>query len=160
MTDIDLGWAAGFYEGEGYSRARKGGGGLEVVVGQVSTEPLDKLQRLFGGSIRKDTKRQTYNPHAQPFYFWTIGGVAARKFLEAIYPHVIAPKRRVQIYETMTFPLANRKWARDPERLRAMVEACKELKPGKKNGGLVKRIAEKFCVSPKTIYNIREGYSG
>jgi hypothetical protein len=45
---VDIGWAAGFYEGEGSFVD-----GRYVSVAQKTEEPLIKFQSLFGGSINK-----------------------------------------------------------------------------------------------------------
>jgi hypothetical protein len=165
MTDIELGWAAGFYEGEGYCRSRKGGGGLEINVGQNDRRPLNKLRRLFGGSVTLDrwrcerVKRLKLN-HNSKFFYWRIGGHAARKFLEAVYPFVASQHKQKQINEALAVPLVVRRWSRNPERLAAMREAVKHMDRSKKYGDEIKNIAEQFGVSPKTIYNIRERYIG
>lgn len=56
---MEVAWAAGFLDGEGHfgiGRGGRGGRHLRVVLeaAQVATrEPLDRLQRLFGGNVRE-----------------------------------------------------------------------------------------------------------
>lgn len=45
---VQLGWAAGFLEGEG---SFTNGGSPCVSAGQVQREPLERLSALFGGRI-------------------------------------------------------------------------------------------------------------
>ena len=54
----DLRWAAGFLEGEGcfgiYGRGKqRGRRQASISAGQANREPLEKLVRLFGGTIHR-----------------------------------------------------------------------------------------------------------
>ena len=50
VTVPDIAWAAGFLEGEGsFGRTRTC---VHVEATQVNREPLDRLQNLFGGTVR------------------------------------------------------------------------------------------------------------
>jgi hypothetical protein len=81
-------WAAGFYEGEGSLWDRS------VKLSQVNIWPLLKVQKLFGGSMRLETKRSSINH--KPIWVLYISGARGRDFVEAIYPH-LSPHRQAQI---------------------------------------------------------------
>jgi hypothetical protein len=66
--ELEIAWAAGFMEGEGYFSADPSTGRRRLGANQVNREPLDHLQRLFGGQIHK--REQTVR---QSWYGWQIG---------------------------------------------------------------------------------------
>ena len=91
-TIRDIAWAAGFLEGEGSFASR--GGTVNAV--QVNTEPLHRLQELFGGSIYFDDKRTQKNPNWQPVSAWSVSGARARGFAMTIYS-LMSSRRQEQI---------------------------------------------------------------
>lgn len=69
MKIDDAAWVAGFFEGEGnISFGQRGG--VKLNVQQVNREPLDKLQSIFGGSIRGPIVPK--NTKAQPYFSWNL----------------------------------------------------------------------------------------
>ena len=91
-TISDLHWAAGYYEGEGSFSSNKGSG--YVCISQNDPWPNEKMQLLFGGTLRfrqVDAKR---NPHV--YSFWFITGPRARGFVMTIYK-LLSPRRQMQI---------------------------------------------------------------
>jgi len=92
MNDVELGWVAGFLEGEGCFQGRCKGAVL-VSASQVQREPLERLQTLIGGPIRIYPQK---NPKHQPFHRWhVLGDVAVDLMLEIF--HLMSPKRREQM---------------------------------------------------------------
>jgi hypothetical protein len=93
-TVADLHWAAGFLEGEGcfYRFRRPGAVSIGVGATQVDTEPLEKLQRLFGGRITKKsmTARNRQQPHA-----WTVYGARAWGVALTLYT-LLSNRRKAQ----------------------------------------------------------------
>lgn len=91
---IEVAWAAGIYEGEGYTcicKSKKDGyvgQTAQVVVAQKGPEILHRLKRYFGGSVNAI---QGKHPH----YRWVICGARARNFLISVYPH-LSERRRDQ----------------------------------------------------------------
>ena len=98
----ELAWAAGFYDGEGYSRAnaRKSKSGLfinwtpQVAVVQKRTEPLARLTRLFGfGSV---TTRKTQSGCHE----WRIHNFEhAQAFMAAVW-FKLSPHKKEQFIRT------------------------------------------------------------
>lgn len=78
-TEVEIAWAAGFYEGEGYVGCN---GSLSVVIFQNSTWPLERVKRYFGGSIRP----------SQSGYVLGMTGSLAENFMVAVLPH-LSPRR-------------------------------------------------------------------
>lgn len=93
ITTRDIEWSVGFLEGEGHFHHGLGPrGGSEIGAGQVQRHPLDRLQRLFGGSIRLRKAQGKW----QPCYIWTLCGPAARGVAMTLYS-LMSPRRRGQI---------------------------------------------------------------
>lgn len=93
MTDIY--WTAGFIEGEGYFSLPNG----YPIIGayQKQREPLERLQYLFGGSLRIRDK----SGHAQtPIWVWTLCGPGARALSMTLYP-LMSPRRQERIRECL-----------------------------------------------------------
>lgn len=98
-TSRDLEWAAGFLEGEGsflYNHNRKtlsngrkkDTGTQEVSATQVHTsEPLNKLQALFGGTVRGED--------------WRVTGPRARGVMMTLYP-LVSSRRKEQIRRALS----------------------------------------------------------
>jgi hypothetical protein len=66
--EIDYAWAAGFIDGEGHIGTRLNTSNtyqISIQVHQKGTEPLDRLQKIFGGKV--------YTQHSKPgIYKWSI----------------------------------------------------------------------------------------
>lgn len=92
LRTVDLHWAAGFLEGEG-SFGRGSRHGVYIVAPQVQREPLERLQRLFGGTLRLDAKRRAGR---QPIFRWRLFGVRAVGLAFTLYG-LMSPRRRAQI---------------------------------------------------------------
>lgn len=70
-----LGWAAGFYEGEGNINFRgKARPALAIAIGQTSREPLEMFRDFIGaGTINGPYKRK--NPKHKDYYTYTLSGL-------------------------------------------------------------------------------------
>src|SRR6478609_6611312 len=89
-TKLDLAWAAGFLEGEGsfLLTGRAGHQTSRVMAFQKQREPLNRLQRIFGGSV---TKLRTRDIHT-----WTVCGARARGVMMTLFLS-FSPDRQSQI---------------------------------------------------------------
>lgn len=90
ITAIDVAWAAGFIEGEG-NFGVKGNGGVSLTAPQVQREPLERLQRLFGGNIRHTAHTYT----GKPIYRWGVHGSPAAAATMTILS-LLSPRRKDQ----------------------------------------------------------------
>lgn len=92
MKAVDLAWAAGFIDGEGYigvDRCGQNTNGyisytVSLKVAQVVRAPLDKLQKLFGGKIR-----EMANTGGNTIYHWRLFGDKALPVLQRLLPYLI-----------------------------------------------------------------------
>jgi hypothetical protein len=91
----DIEWAAGFIEGEGNFRGEATN--EQVIVGQVQKEPLLKLQRLFGGSVRPRTMKPAPDGCTRSqLWLWVVCGARARGVMLTLYS-LMSPRRQQQI---------------------------------------------------------------
>jgi hypothetical protein len=91
VTTLDIAWAAGFLEGEGSFVANRGT--PVVVCPQVQREPLDRLQRMFGGTIYLQDRG---NPKHQPCHIWRLNGFPAAGLMMTLLA-LLSPKRVGQV---------------------------------------------------------------
>jgi hypothetical protein len=95
---LDIAWAAGVYEGEGTCAApRHSRPSLSVLIVQKDIWLLEKLKRLFGGSVYY---RKSYALHLSPCSVWALTGPRARGFAYTIYTY-LSPRRRVQLRKAL-----------------------------------------------------------
>ena len=85
ITLLEIGWCAGFLEGEG---SFTGGRGFTIKAGQRSREPLERLQLLLGGRIGTQSKGQLFR--------WSVSGPRARGVALTLYP-LLSERRQEQI---------------------------------------------------------------
>ena len=93
----DLYWIAGFLEGEG--GFRKGGNSKysqTVYASQVQKEPLERLQKFLGGSLKPQGKRGTHSSH----WRWNAYGNRARGIMMTLYT-LMSPRRQEQIKQAL-----------------------------------------------------------
>lgn len=94
-------WAAGFFDGEGFIIIQKRklkkedkiytGHYLRIGINHVRPEPLEKFQKLFGGSLRFDVNSVNHCKDGykrQPRYCWTSSTQAAGNCLREMLPYL------------------------------------------------------------------------
>src|SRR6266542_3107809 len=82
-TSIDLGWAAGFLEGEGSFSSNQHKSPW-VEASQVNRSPLLKLKRLFGGRIRRCRNDRAF-ANGRKIWRWQVSGPRARGVMLTLY---------------------------------------------------------------------------
>ena len=97
-TTFDIHWAAGIYEGEGSVYESKGSMGLHVT--QKDPWILQRLRRLFGGTVAKREFDYSYKAGRAYVYRWSISGARARGFGYTIYT-LLSPRRRAQMCKAL-----------------------------------------------------------
>lgn len=100
LTVKDVAWAAGFMEGEGsFVLAGRNKVSPVVSVAQVQREPLERMQRMFGGNIslqRRSLKRPTNQDIHQ--MAWT--GRRAAEIIMTLYV-LMSPRRQEQMRKVL-----------------------------------------------------------
>lgn len=88
-STLELGWAAGIYEGEGHAWGNKGR--TAAIVSQKDPEILYRLRAMFGGRIEMNRANTPHYLHT-----WKLYGDRARRFFQMIYPE-LSSRRQLQI---------------------------------------------------------------
>ncbi|MBA7574810.1 hypothetical protein ES708_16625 [subsurface metagenome] len=103
MNEIDLAYAAGIVDGEGYIQIQRhkrsdysAGYHYYMAVAVVMVDPLVPiwLEQTFGGSLYNYERKE---PNAQPYYRWTTGTKKAQWFLELILPYLKTKRAQAEI---------------------------------------------------------------
>jgi len=90
ISTLEISWAAGFIEGEGsFANA----GSPQVMAAQVQRQPLERLLRLFGGSI---WQRSTKGFSTKPIWCWAVSGTRAAQVMMTLYC-LMSDRRKDQI---------------------------------------------------------------
>ena len=98
-TPIDIAWAAGFIEGEGsFGNFTTAG----VRAAQVQKEPLDRLQKMFGGKIylHKRNRDNAKNANAKDIWVWYLYGSKAAGAIMSMLC-LLSPKRFEQAVSSL-----------------------------------------------------------
>ena len=94
ITSIEIGWVAGFLEGEGCFRSEGSAGKTpRIDATQVEYSPIARLIDLFGGHSWLEERQK---PFHQPAYKWYLRGPMSIQVMMTIYP-LMSPKRKKEI---------------------------------------------------------------
>ena len=132
-SNFDI-WAAGFFDGEGcvlVARCKNNGvrGGwnyyLQVSIAQQDRRPLELINSKFGGAIRLNRGKATYEKKKEHVYTWSLvlSGTNAYSFLKAIQPYCVV--KFEQVTEALRWPINDGKqyrgsWNAMPEEERSL----------------------------------------
>lgn len=101
---MDIRYAAGLFDGEGYIRISrqqlkqfKTHVRYQLFVGMAMTDPRALVQfgKEFGGSLCWGSPRK--NPIHKPLHFWTVSSLNARLFLERVRPYLIVKAEQADL---------------------------------------------------------------
>lgn len=104
-TSWDIGWAAGFMEGEGcftHTGGRTAYGSERVQASQVNREPLERLLALFGGRVieRQNNPRGFGGRGAGVINVWQVNGTRARGVMLTLFS-LMSERRKGQILASL-----------------------------------------------------------
>ena len=96
MKNIDLAWAAGFFDGEGCisfaRRQRTKAKNLEyeltLIIGQANISPLRKFHKIFGGKIRLDSLA---------YFRWTCNYKESLQVLVLLQPFLFLKQKEAKL---------------------------------------------------------------
>lgn len=95
-SSSEIGWVAGFIEGEG-SFSRASGTTPCISASQVNIEPLKFLRHLVGGRITKKRRSPNNFKTCFPFYYqWRVSGKRAEIVAALILP-LLSKRRKAQL---------------------------------------------------------------
>lgn len=100
MSNIDIQYIAGFFDGEGYIGV-KGGNNLSVTLTNNHKGILEMIQLMFNGTL---TAPKLYGlKHGKEAWVLSFYGEKAKLFLEAICPCLVVKKNQAEL--ALTYPL-------------------------------------------------------
>ncbi len=92
ISEIDLAWAAGIFEGEGSVRITKADGlhlpGLVVEVVNTDHQLLMWFQARWSGYLGEKHHASARGQHWRPYWCWQLKARQAAAFLEYIQPYL------------------------------------------------------------------------
>ena len=100
MDMKELYWAAGFLEGEGsfyFGKPSK----LLVQAAQVQKEPLERLQKFFGGNLRF-CDFANRSPKASPYWVWNVASPSKAAGIMMTLFSLMSPRRQEQIKKALS----------------------------------------------------------
>ena len=86
LSPIDLAWAAGLFDGEGWVTVRRDATIVEVGISMTDVRPIEKIRTMFGGS--KCPKHDRRTPR-HSIFSWQVTSSRANRFLCAIRPYLV-----------------------------------------------------------------------
>lgn len=100
-SDLDRGYAAGLFEGEGWVGCWVGRGGYlhpYLRINMTDEGPLRRMQGIFGGNINGPYER---GPDRKPIYAWGVNGWDALEAIHAEIGEQLSPRRQSQFQEVL-----------------------------------------------------------
>lgn len=111
-SNLEIAWAAGFYEGEGSLSACGNGSRLILFIGQTDTEPLEKFRSAVSEGKISGPCRVVSKLSRLPFYRFQANGEAALRCVRPLWP-MLSRRRQDQILRAlmlwMSRPVGNRR---------------------------------------------------
>ncbi len=98
--EIELAWAAGFFDGEGHTRWQKNAsnrGTFCVSVSQLEKEPLERFKAAVGGGghLYGPKRNGKSRRNGQPYiYAFSVNGLVAIDIYNKLKPHLCSVKKR------------------------------------------------------------------
>jgi hypothetical protein len=84
LTESEIAWLAGIYEGEGSAWAQGQGRAISVAIVMTDFDIIDRIFALVGTGSVRDGKHA--NEAHKPFRTWSVTSLNAVEFLETIMP--------------------------------------------------------------------------
>lgn len=156
MQDLELGWVAGYLEGEGSFLLRTGCSRPVVRVSCTDLDTLERLQGAVGGRIYPVTKRQ---PHWKDAWVWQLSGAEEAASLMKVIKPLMGNRRQNQITHCIE---AYERHGQQMERYHQGVAARRErVRLLHQQGGLTHQaIADQVGLERSTVSHILGGRWG
>lgn len=120
-TDVELAWAAGFFDGEGciYLRTSKREAGWQLLCNLTQTDraPIEEFQHIVGGVGYISSRHASPKGNRRPCWCWQGASRNAGEVLVLLLPYLRVKKAQAvaALEFRATYPDANyRRWNRIP----------------------------------------------
>ena len=99
MNDMELGWLAGFFDGEGWIASRNNGRGITLAIENSDLDLLERVLQYTGeGHI---SGPRTRSPKRKSTWTWQVTDwPGSSRLLLAIYP-LLSDRRKARVLELM-----------------------------------------------------------
>ncbi len=96
VNNIDLAWAAGFFDGEGCVMIckRTKAHAVRITVSQVDPRPILRFKSMFGGHISKQVRQ---NPNWKDQWKWEQDSKSGVATLELLLPYLCVKKEVAEL---------------------------------------------------------------
>lgn len=92
MSETDIIWFTGFYEGEGsISNDKSNNNRLKISISQNDKTPLVKAMAIWGGNISKRVRKSPVSDKICVGYEWRISHKSSLKFIDDIHKYMRIP---------------------------------------------------------------------
>lgn len=109
ISEVDLAWVAGFYDGEGSMSFAKSGR-PRVTIGQKDRRPLDEIQAMFGGTVTDRSHLRTGLGNTMGYTWRTNSIKEVKGFVELVRPYSRLEHRRVKLDQAHEWLIARREF--------------------------------------------------
>ena len=135
MNDFDIGYYAGFFDGEGSfdisilrptpnNRRKNTFYAYRGTLVNTYLPIIQEFQKHFGGSISK----KKAHPNRKTCYAWVLNGKNLVNFINTIIPHLREKKERAQIILDYASTVSHARWSITPEKRKFRDELYARLK--------------------------------
>ena len=96
MSDTEVAWAAGLWDGEGSAGAYRMGQRLPIMklsLSQTNQEIVDRFFAAIGHVGRVYGPYPPHNTGRQPFWIWQLVGARSEEVMDRLWPYLSSPKR-------------------------------------------------------------------
>ena len=87
MTNENIAWVAGLFEGEGTFEIQYGNGPKGIKITSTDLDVLHNVQNIFGGKVLT-AKNPEDKPHWKTKFNWVLGIDESIEFVELILPYL------------------------------------------------------------------------
>jgi len=100
MTELELAWAAGIFDGEGYvclKELRPNVFQLEVGVGNTDMRLIGRFKGWFGGHTHIRLAEEQGPLSRKPIAYWRVTSRAAGEFLQIVRPYSVVKAEQIDL---------------------------------------------------------------
>jgi hypothetical protein len=141
LTESELNWVAGIFEGEGCISMLGRGAHLSLTVAMADEDVVRRVARLVGVGTVLERSRQV--EHWKTLWVWRCGGFEAAQLLRVLLPHLGA-RRSARAREALA---VREVWIAEVTKERRCESCGRSYTPAYRSGGRRRRFCSKRCLN-------------